>query len=162
MTDTTHRSPTLVFKPRPKSVPGDLRISWRLPITLLTLHYCRAKRASFVKLHLLNGALRSALARRRLVEYLDGHITVDSCTFRVEPAFSRNLDLLVGKGLGEWSIASGRLSVQLSPQAVAMANAINAQQDLFMDEREFLRTVGRKVTEQIVQNIVNAGSRQLI
>ena len=109
MTDTTDRSPALVFNPRPKSVPGDLRISWRLSMTLLVLRYCRANRASFVKLHVLNGALRSASPRRRLVEYLDGQVTVDSCTIRVEPAFSRNLDLLIGKGLGEWFVASGRL-----------------------------------------------------
>ena len=162
MTDTTQRSPTLIFSPRPKSVPGDLRMSWRLSITLLALHYCRAKRASFVKLHVLNGALRSASARRRLVEYLDGQVTVDSCTIRVEPAFSRNLDLLIGKGLGKWFVASGRLGVQLAPKAVATANAINAQEDLFTDEREFLRTVGGRVTEQIVQNIVTAGSRRLV
>lgn len=162
MIDTKQRSPALTFNPRPKSVPGDLRISWRLSMTLLVLHYCRARRASFVKLHILNGALRSASARRRLVEYLDGEVTVESCTIRVEPAFSRNVDLLIGKGLGEWVIASGRLGVQLVPKAVAMANVINAQEDLFTDEREFLRTVGRRVTEQIVQNIVTAGSRRLV
>ena len=162
MTDTTDKPPALVFNPRPKSVPGDLRISWRLSVTLLSLHYCRANRASFVKLHVLNGALRSAAARRRLVEYLDGQVTVDSWTIRVEPAFSRNLDLLIGKGLGKWLVASGRLSVQLAPKAVALASAINAQEDLFTDEREFLSTFGRRVTEQIVQNIVTAGRRRLV
>lgn len=162
MTDTTGRSPALVFNPRPKSVPGDLRISWRLSMTLLVLRYCRANRASFVKLHVLNGALRSVSARRRLVEYLNGQVTVDSCTIRVEPAFSRNLDLLIGKGLGEWFVASGRLSVQLAPKALAMANAINAQEDMFTDEREFLRTFGRRVTEEIVQSIVTAGRRRLV
>ena len=85
-----------------------------------------------------------------------------SCTIRVEPAFSRNLDLLIGKGLGEWFVASGRLSVQLAPKALAMANAINAQEDMFTVERKFLRTFGRRVTEEIVQSIVTAGRRRLV
>ena len=93
----TDLSPVVVFHARPKSVPGDLRISWRLAMTLLVLQYCRRKRASFTKLHLLNGALRSGLSRKRLLGFLSGNIDVSTCTIRIEPAFSRNLDLLMAK-----------------------------------------------------------------
>ena len=122
-------SPVVVFHSRPKSVPGDLRVSWRLSMTLLALHYCRRKRASFTKLHLLNGALRSGLARERLIGFLNGNLDVATCTIRVEPAFSRNLDLLIGKGLGEWLVASTRLSVQMTAQGMDVAKSIDASED---------------------------------
>lgn len=162
MTGSADKSPALVFYPRPKSVPADLRIAWRLSMTLLALNYCRGKRASVVKLHVLNGALRSGLARKRLIEYLDGNVTVDSCTIRVEPAFSRNLDLLIGKGLGQWFVASGRLGVRLTPLALPMTETVNELEDLFTEEKVFLNTVGRRVTEKVVQNMITTGRRRLI
>ena len=155
-------SPTLVFKQRAKSVPGDLRISWRLSMTLLTLHYCRGKRASFVKLHLLNGALRSGRARTRLLRVLNGDLGITTCTIRVEPAFSRNLDLVVGKGLANWSVASSRLSIELTSLGIDVAKALDAKDSLFTEEREFLASTGKRVTEQVIKNMVNAGRGQLL
>ena len=158
----TEPSPVVVFNARPKSVPGDLRISWRLSMTLLALHYCRGKRASFTKLHVLNGALRSELARNRLVRFLDGETTVDTCTIRMEPAFSRTLDLLIGKELAEWLVASARLSVQMTARGMDLAKTLHASEEVFSEEKEFLATIGRRVTEQSVQRMVSAGRRQLL
>ena len=162
MGEVMEGSPVLVFRRRPKSVPADLRISWRLSMTLLALHYSRGKRASFIKLHLLNGALRSKVARRRLLEFLDGKLDFETCTIRVEPAFSRNLDLLVGKGLADWSVASGRLGVRMTSQGLDVARAIDTEEGLFTDEKKFLATAGRRVTEQLVGSIVSSGRRALI
>lgn len=159
MSELAEGSPVLVFRPRPKSVPADLRISWRLSMTLLALHYCRGKRASFIKLHLLNGALRSSIARGRLLKFLNGNSDLETCTIRVEPAFSRNLDLLIGKGLAEWSVASARLGVRMTPQGINVAKQIDAEEGLFTDEREFLATTGHQVTERLVRSIVSACKR---
>ena len=162
MSELTGTSPVLVFHARPKSVPGDLRISWRLSMTLLALHYCRQKRASFIKLHILNGALRSSVARVRLIEFLNGNFDYEACTIRVEPAFSRNLDLPIGKGLAEWLVASQRLSVQTTSRGIEVAEVIDAKDDLFTEEKEFLANIGRRVTEGIVQRIVSARRRRQI
>ena len=162
MSEVSEGPPVLVFRRRPKSVPADLRISWRLSMTLLALHYCRGKRASFIKLHLLNGALRSSIARGRLLDFLNGKLDFETCTIRAEPAFSRNLDLLVGKGLAEWSVASARLAVQMTSQGIEVAKAIDSEEGLLTDEKEFLATTGRRVTEQLVRSVVSAGRRGLI
>ena len=159
MSELQGASPVLVFHSRPKSVPGDLRILWRLSLTLLALYHSRGRRASFIKLHILNGALRSSAARERLVAFLDGNSEVEACAFRVEPAFSRNLDLLVGKGLAEWSVASSKLSVRMTAQGVDMAKVIDRNGDLFTNEKELLATIGRRVTERAVRSIVSAGKR---
>lgn len=153
-------SPTLVFRARPKAVPGDLRVSWRLSMTLLALYYSRGKRASLIKLNILNGAIRFDTARDRLIEFLGGNQGVETCTVCVEPAFSRSLDLLVGKGLAQWvKVANKRLGVQMTPQGLKTAAALDASVDLFKEEKNFLATTGRRVTEQIVRNIVSAGGR---
>lgn len=155
-------SPRLIFRARAKSVPGDLRISWRLSVTLLALGSSRGNRASFVKLHILNDAMRSELARHRLVTALDGRLEFDVCPIRVEPAFSRCLDLMVGKGLAEWVVTSGRLSVQLTTVGVETASAISREGGLLIDEKEFLTTVGRRVTEGLVRGIVAAVRRSVL
>lgn len=157
MSESTTGAPVLVFHRRPQSVPPELRISWRLSMTLLALHYSRGKRASFIKLHLLNGALRSSVARGRLLRILNGNLDFETCTIRIEPAFSRNLDLLVGKGLAEWSVASGRLSVGMTQRGIDAATQMEAEQGLFTAEKDFLATKGRLVTEQLVHTIVSAG-----
>ena len=161
MVELTGQFPRLVFRSRAKSVPGDLRISWRLSMTLLVLRYSRGRRASFAKLHILNDALRSDLARQRLLAFLDGELGFGLCTIRIEPAFSRGLDLMVGKGLAKWLVASGRLSVKLTALGTEMASAIDSDHGLLIDERGFLASDGRRVTEQLVQRIV-AGRQGLL
>ena len=161
MAELPGQFPRLVFHSRAKSVPGDLRISWRLSMTLLVFRYSRGRRASFAKLHILNDALRSDSARERLVALLDGELDFGLCTIRIEPAFSRGLDLMIGKGLVEWLVASGRLSVKLTPLGAEMASAIDSEHGLLIDERCFLDSDGRRVTEQVVQRIV-AGRRGLL
>lgn len=154
MTEFREPVSVLVFHLKPKSVPGDLRISWRLSVTLLALRYCWGKRASFVKLHILNDVLRSEAMRRRLVAALNNNPTTGVFPIRVEPAFGRNLDLLTGKGLAKWRVASNRLSIQLTPRGIDIANMIDAEEDLFVDERQFLSTVGRDITEHFVRSLV--------
>lgn len=128
-------------------------------MTLLALHYCRSKRASFIKLQLLNGAVRSPAIRERLIGVLNGSLDETTCAVRVEPAFSRNLDLMIGKGLAQWVVASSRLSVEMTARGMEVAEAILANDALFTDEREFLATDGRRVTENVVQRIISAGRR---
>ena len=152
----------LVFHERPKPVPGDLRITWRIAMTLLALHFCRRNSASFIKLHILNGALRSKVARNRLINALDGKIEEDTCTFHLEPAFSRNLDLLVGKGLAQWTIASSRLGLRLSALGIKAATDINSETGILANEREFLETCAGSVTEKLVTRIVSAGQNKML
>ena len=146
--------PKLVFRARPKPVPGDLRIVWRLSLTLLALSYCRAHRASFGKLHILNSALTSVMARQTLTEFLEGRAPSSTWEVRVEPAFSRNLDFLVGAELARWRVLSGRLSVELTERGREAATIVAKEQDVFFEERAFLETTGRAVTEARARALV--------
>ena len=139
-------------------MPGDLRISWRLSLTVLALSLCRGKRASFAKLHILNDALRSELSRDTLRRLVDGDVPYNTVVIRVEPAFSRTLDLLVGEKLAKWIVRSGRLGVELTAQGKETAKTINGIGDLFVIEKMFLTTTARRITEELVHAVVTASA----
>ena len=98
-----HTDRNFNFERKPSPVPGDLRIGWRLPLTLLMLNSSRGKSASLAKLNLLNDALRSQNSREKLGKIIRGEVPHIEWRMRVEPAFGRNVDLMIGRRL-----ASGR------------------------------------------------------
>ena len=147
--------PKLVFRSRPKPVPGDLRIIWRLSLTLLALSYCRGRRASFAKMHVLNSALTSEATRKGLTAWLEGSRMSSVWEMRVEPAFSRNLDFLVGAGLARWRVLSGRLSIELTKRGQDAASIVAKNEEVFSTERGFLETAGKAVTEARARDLVN-------
>lgn len=151
----------LVFTRRPKPVPGDLRITWRLSLTLLALRYSRGHRASLAKLHMLNDALRSEPSKQKLSDMIDGKTPYVYWRMRVEPAFSRNLDFLVGEGFANWMVSAGRTTVKLTAKGKEAAKTVDAANDALQSERSFLSTTGKKVTEGFVRSVIAAGNRLL-
>lgn len=153
---------TFVFTPRPKPVPGDLRIAWRLPVTLLGLMHSRGQRASFAKMHVLNDALRSPHSREKLAAIFSGATPAIHWRTRVEPAFSRNLDFMVGEGLLGWTVVQERTGVILTEQGRLAAKAVHAlPTDILAKEREFLEAHAKKITEAFVRELLAAGKRLL-
>ncbi len=158
MSDT---STSFVFKERPKPCAGDMRISWRISVTLLALSHSRGKKASFAKLHVLNDAIRSQASRDKLALILEGMIPSYKWRLRVEPAFSRALDFMVGEGLAEWSISSNRTILTLTKKGEETAQQIDFQDNLLIDERAFLRGLAKKVTESFVKRMLAEGKQLL-
>lgn len=152
---------TLVFRERPKPCAGDMRISWRLSICLLSLLHSRSKKASLAKMHVLNDALRSRASQQKLEEIIRGELLPVYWKMRVEPAFSRALDFLVGEGFATWEISGGRTSVQLTDEGISAAKSIEATVDILEAEREFLSGPATKITESFVQNLLTTGKQLL-
>lgn len=161
MSDASAEGSALVFKRKPKPVPGDLRIVWRLSLTLLALWYSRGHRASIAKLHMINDALRSEPSKQKLSDMIDGKTPYVYWRMRVEPAFSRNLDYLVGEGFANWIVSAGRTTLELTAKGKAAAKVVDAVNDALQAERSFLATTGKKVTEGFVQSVIAAGNRLL-
>lgn len=151
----------VVFRSRRQPCAGDLRIAWRVSVTLLALFHSRGKKASFAKLHLLNDALQSAVARQSLIELLNDPTGVVFWQFRVEPAFNRALDFIVGEGFACWSASGDRAVLSLSFEGIGAAKAIDSTADALADERAFLKEFGLRVTETFVTRVVAAGKRLL-
>jgi len=144
------------FKRKPSPVPGDLRIGWRVPITLLMLNSSRGKKASLAKLNLMNDALRSESSREKLANILRGQVARIEWRMRVEPAFGRNLDLLTGGGLAEWGVASGKAVICLTEKGKEISKAIQEDPDSFLDEKSFLARFSSELTEGFVNQILAA------
>lgn len=149
------------FVVRPKPVSGDMRIAWRLAVTLLILFHSRSKKASLAKLNLMNDAIRSENSRSRLVQLLANEIPLRDWRIRVEPAFSRNLDYLVGEGFAEWIVASSRAAVQLTAKGIKASEEVLSSTDVLVIEKEFIKSVSNSVSEKFVKQVTAAG-RKLI
>lgn len=150
---------TFVFRERPKPCAGDMRISWRVSVTLLALIHSRGKKASFAKLHVLNDALRSPVSCEKLEDILDDKIPAYAWRLRVEPAFTRALDFVVGEGFADWSVTSNRTTMVLTEKGTAAAEEIDAFDDVLVDERLFLSGSAKRVTEAFVQRMLLVGKR---
>jgi hypothetical protein len=150
-----------VFRERRKPCAGDMRISWRVSLTLLALLHSRGKKASFAKLHVLNDALRSQASRDKLQAILEDKIPAYAWRLRVEPAFTRALDFLVGEGFADWSVSSNRTTLTLTKSGVDAAKKIDLLQDVLIEEQIFLNGFAAKITEGFVQQMLLVGKRLL-
>ena len=149
------------FERKSTPVPGDLRIGWRLPLTLMVLNGSRGKKASLIKLNLLNDALRSEKLQKKLSKIIRGEIAFIEWRMRVEPAFRRNVDLMTGGQLAEWGIASGKAAIFLTDKGKEVANALERDTEIFIDEKAFLDEFSSKVTEGFVSQILAANKAPL-
>lgn len=147
---------TLRFRRRPKAVSGDMRIGWRLSILLLMIFYSRGKKASLAKLHMLNDAMRVNRSREHLDELIFANQEFYSWPIRVEPAFARALDFLVSEGFADWGIANDRTTIKLTETGVSAAKALSDSLEVFGKEKEYLKVVAKKLTEQLVVSVLSA------
>lgn len=143
------------FASRPIPVPGDLRINWRVALVLMMLGASRAKRASLAKLHVLNDAVRSRSARHQIEQMLSGDEPLLNWQVRVEPAFGRAIDYVVGERFAEWVRVAQRSGLQLNKAGSAALEAMEGAEDVLLEEKEFLRTVGSRISEQFVSRILD-------
>ena len=155
------RSATFVFREQPKPCAGDMRISWRVSVTLLALLHSRGKRASFAKLHVLNDALRSKASREKLEAILNNETPAYAWRLRVEPAFTRALAFVVGEGFADWSVSSDRTTLSLIEKGIEVAHGVEACGDALIEERAFLRGSAKRITEGYVQRLLLVGRRLL-
>jgi hypothetical protein len=144
-------SSPFIFRRRPVSVPGDLRISWRLALLILVLAYSRGKKASLAKLHLVTDALRSEGGKNRLTYILSDLRTEPEWPFRVEPALARAIDMAQGEGF----IALERgPAYRLTSKGIRAVEAIKGRQDVLEEERSFLESQGVNITEGFVKGVI--------
>ena len=142
---------SFIFRRRPVSVPGDLRISWRLALLILVLAYSRGKKASLAKLHLVTEALRSEGGKNRLANILSDPRTEPQWPFRVEPALARAIDMAKGEG---FITPEGGPAYRLTPKGMGAAEAVKGRQDVLEQERAFLESHGPNITEGFVNGVI--------
>jgi hypothetical protein len=146
------------FQRRPTPVPGDLRIAWRVALILIMLGCSRSDRASLAKLHILNDAVRSA-QYDRLKAALGGAHRDLPWSFRVEPAFARAIDFVVGEKLATWTKTVGKAALQLTKAGREAANAVAGLEDALVTERAIVSDLAKSITETTVAALLDEGRR---
>ena len=134
------------FTPRAQAIPADRRLIWRCCLMLLVLRAaCHGQKASLLKLHVFNWALRSKNTTYDLIKSLKAATGTDSVIVRFDPGLPRVLAFLEATGMiarlgnGKFSLAKkGKLIAEkiLSDENVFSfeKNAINEMKTLNVSE----------------------------
>ena len=147
------------FRSRPIAVPGDMRIEWRVSLIVLMLGYSRAKQASLAKLHILNDAIRASRSEHLLELVVKAKPGRMPWTFRVEPAFGRAVDFVVGDKIAGWTTTADRSALQLTAQGVRLFEALARDDDLLTSEKVVLAQYAKAITERMVTAVLSAARR---
>jgi hypothetical protein len=123
-----------------------MRIAWRVSLILLMLAASRSSRASLAKLHILNDAIRSNQVGR-LSEAIDAAAKVLPWNLRVEPAFARAIDFVIGERFADWTKTGGRASLQLTQRGLTAAAEIEKVDGVLEQERAIVSDHAKKLTE---------------
>jgi hypothetical protein len=139
------------FKKRPLDLPGDLRPNWRVPLLLTMLYYCcRGGKSSLYKLHLLNWTMRDQQRQHALLSSLTDAPQYDGICVQVEPSFIQAILFAAGEGLLE---RLDKSRVKITEAGVTFVKEVE-REDCLAIERQFLKSVGMKLTEEWVTKFV--------
>jgi hypothetical protein len=122
------------------------------------LGYSRSNRASLAKLHVLNDAVRSE-QHGRLKAVLSGATGHLPWNLRVEPAFARAIDFVVGERLATWTKAGGRSALQLTKSGINAAESVMRLEDALVEERAAISELAKTITEGTVATLLGAGGK---
>lgn len=146
------------FQRRPRDLPGDLRVAWRVALVVLILGESSVgKKASLRKLHALNWICHSGDHRNRFLSIVEGRALPDDLLIRIEPSLNRAIDFAVGEGLVEW-IKGNR--IKLTEKGITFLQKIAADEGCMVDEIQFLRKIRTEVTETNLESIFSWNTRE--
>ena len=90
---------------------------------------------------------------------LDGTRPDSPWNLRVEPAFARAIDFVVGENLATWTKATGRAALQLTKSGTAAAAAVMGVRDALVEERAIISDLAKAITETMVATLLGEGRK---
>lgn len=121
--------------------------------------YSRAKQASLAKLHILNDAIRASRSEHLLELVVKAKPGRMPWIFRVEPAFGRAVDFVVGDKLAGWTTTADRSALQLTAQGVRLFEALTRNTDLLTSEKDVIAKYAKSMTETMVTAVLGAARK---
>ena len=153
---TLERAHSFSFKRRPMAIAAELRPDWKMGALLLILHLSsRSGKSSLRRLHILNWALRSPKNRAEFEQVREHQQPLFSFQFRFEPALGRAINLAVGEKFVEW-VGGDRL--QITTKGKRWIADIAKDESVMYQEREFLKRIGKDITEAIATEMITVGT----
>jgi hypothetical protein len=75
---------------------------------------------------------------------------------RIEPAFARAIDFVVGERLAQWVDTGLGAGLQLTSEGIAAAEKVKALPDALVAEKAYIAQVARALTEQFAKRLTSA------
>jgi hypothetical protein len=119
---------------------------------LLILHYNGyAGKASLLKLHLFSWAMKSYENMNSLKEFVTSNYEQKLHFFGIESTLNRALNLAYAEKLIDFENGS----YKLLEKGKLFAEQLIEDETLFVNEKQVLQLVGKKIPERIINNLVN-------
>ena len=134
---------------RPTPVAGDMRIGWGQSLLLLLLAASRSQRCSLQKVHFLAHLSRTAASRQLTRDVLARAKEPNALSIRVEPWINRAAAFAIANG----HVSSSGKQFQLTESGKKAAEVLQ-KEGVLAAEFDFLQTVGKLATEQVVEHIM--------
>ena len=136
---------------RGQPVPGDLRVSWRLPVLLMIVEKCWGGRAGWAQMHALSWMLLTGRTSAEAGRILAGDIALGEEVIGIDPAVNLAIDRAVGEGL----LRPNGSRVQLTEAGKATLAQI-VRSGAFETERTTLDALRGKVSEKVAKRAFGA------
>jgi len=160
----------IMLHPRNQPFPGQFRTVRRLALLTLVLEACRGQQASLAQLHVLNWAVRTPESRRAFLSFMNNEVAPDEAIVRFDPTLARAIQYAVEeqivtdreevqRGLDDTiEVKVGEYRIQLTDKGRAIAEAVK-DAGILADERIFLEGLRKKVTQTMVDNLLEWGQK---
>ena len=143
----------LTFSKKPISVPVDYRPAYKIALICLILRFsCIGDKSSLLKLHLISWSLKSRENKKQLLKFIQNNKSKEISVWGIEPALNRALQLAVADSFFSYKSSS----YKLEKKGAQLLKKIIDSGDIFLEEIEFLKNIGKKsLTEKSIQELTN-------
>lgn len=140
----------MIFNKRPIAISADYRPTFRITLIALVLLLCSGrKKASLLKLHLFSWALKGNENMNAIYDLLGDKRKEVIYRWSIEPSLNRAL---------RWGISEGVFNFegnkyQLTEKGEKLAEMAMNDKEILVKEKEFLRKIGKSLSEKKVTEI---------
>ncbi len=141
----------ITFEKKPIPIPAEYRPMYQIAIVVLVLKFCcRSNTSSLQKLHLFSWCCYSKKNMATLQCYLENSNRTPAPHWTIDPALNRALNYAVADGFCE---LTSNNKYKLASKGAQLFAKIDPDNDLFYHEKIFLKQIGKRLTDEMVDRL---------
>lgn len=142
----------ITFNKKPIPISAEYRPMYQIALIAMILKYCcKSNTSCLLKIHLFSWCLHSEQNMSVLKNYLVNDCKTDFPYWTIDPTINRAL--LYAKA-DKICIFTNSSNYKLTEKGLDLVKEIESDKSLFMKEKEFLNFIGKRVSEQKVNNMI--------
>ena len=144
---------SFTFKIEPMSIPAELRPLHKIGLILLFLRLnSTSSTSSILKIQFLNWVLKSKDLKTRLINETDGkESTYELSVVHHDPTVNRAVQYAIAENLISIE-KTGK--IKLTDSGLSVADKMIADEEIFLQEKDYLKKLGKRVSEVKVKNVL--------